>query len=153
MPVSMQPEHPNVPPLESTGTCSKPIAKAVCVATQTGRSTGRQDLGGSSNFCLADGLGFLCPPPSQCAQQGQAERRQETHQSQRNLLMLFPFCHMKNKAHFCGSFEGKRGHFRLLLMIATSNKNNFRFGRGVSSALKAGSRLFSPVSFLLQVPI
>lgn len=38
-------------------------------------------------------------------------------------------------------------------MIATSNKRDFSFGRGVSSALGAGSRLISPVSFRLEVPI
>lgn len=38
-------------------------------------------------------------------------------------------------------------------MIATLNKSDFSFGRGVSSALEAGSRLISPVSFLQEVPI
>lgn len=51
------------------------------------------------------------------------------------------------------NLKGKSEHFRLLLMTATSNENYLCFGARVFSALKAGSRLFSPVSFLLDVTL
>lgn len=100
---------PKFPSLEGGGTWPKSCAK-LCVQH---RLCGRPGLGVSSNSCLADTLGFLSCPLSPCAQHSQAKSRQETHQSLKNSLMLFAFRQMKNKAHFCCSFEGKKCVFQV----------------------------------------